>query len=88
MSVRSNSPFAVLLPLLMTTLHGSLALAAEKPTDAHLHAYKVWHHATYLKGTAADAGGTNKLLQARTGYFPAFLTSNPAASAKRLPRIL
>ncbi len=33
-----------------------------RPSDAHLHAYKAWHHAIYLKVTAADAGGTNKLL--------------------------
>jgi hypothetical protein len=38
------------------------ALAVERPTDAQLHAYKAWHHAIYLKVTAAAAGGTNKLL--------------------------
>ena len=35
---------------------------ADRPTDAQLHAYKAVHHAEYLKVTAADAGGTNKLI--------------------------
>ena len=34
----------------------------ERPIDAQLHAYKAVHHARYLKVTAAEAGGTNKLL--------------------------
>jgi len=34
----------------------------EKPSVAHLHAYKAVHHAEYLKTTAADAGGTNRLI--------------------------
>ena len=34
----------------------------EKPSVAELHAYKVYHHARYMVITAADAGGTNKLL--------------------------
>lgn len=38
------------------------AAAVERPTDAQLHAYKAYHHAIYLKATAEDAGGTNKLL--------------------------
>ncbi len=38
------------------------SLAAERPTDAQLHAYKAVHHAEYLKVTAAQAGGTNKLV--------------------------
>ena len=33
-----------------------------KPSVAHLHAYKIWHHALYLKATADEAGGTNKEL--------------------------
>ena len=37
-------------------------VAAERPPDAQLHAYKAVHHAEYLKVTAAQAGGTNKLL--------------------------
>jgi hypothetical protein len=37
-------------------------VAAERPTDAQLHAYKAVHHADYLKVTAASAGGTNKLI--------------------------
>lgn len=39
-----------------------LAVAIERPTDAELHAYKVFHHARYKVETAALAGGTNKLL--------------------------
>lgn len=35
---------------------------AERPSDAQLHAYKVVHHARYLRVTAAAAGGTNKLI--------------------------
>jgi hypothetical protein len=35
---------------------------AEKPTVAELHAYKAYHHAIYMKVTAASAGGTNKLI--------------------------
>lgn len=33
-----------------------------KPSAAELHAYKAMHHANYMKTTAAQAGGTNKLL--------------------------
>ncbi len=33
-----------------------------RPSDAELHAYKAFHHAMYMKKTAAAAGGTNKLL--------------------------
>jgi hypothetical protein len=34
----------------------------ERPTDAELHAYKAYHHARYMVTTAAQAGGTNKLI--------------------------
>ncbi|MHC4950996.1 MAG: DUF1254 domain-containing protein [Planctomycetota bacterium] len=40
----------------------SVEVAIERPSDAQLHAYKAVHHAEYLKTTAADAGGTNKLI--------------------------
>jgi hypothetical protein len=36
--------------------------AVERPTDAQLHAYKAYHHARYMVITAAQAGGTNKLI--------------------------
>jgi len=39
--------------------------AVERPSDAQLHAYKAWHHAMYMKVTAAAAGGTNKLLHTK-----------------------
>lgn len=34
-------------------------VAAEEPSIAKLHAYKAYHHAEYMKETAAEAGGTN-----------------------------
>lgn len=37
----------------------------ERPTDAELHAYKAYHHARYKVATAAEAGGTNKLLHTK-----------------------
>ncbi len=33
-----------------------------RPTDAELHAYKAVHHAEYLRVTAREAGGTNRLI--------------------------
>lgn len=38
----------------------------ERPSDAELHAFKVYHHALYLEQTAKQAGGTNKLLHTKT----------------------
>jgi len=37
----------------------------EKPSVAELHAYKAYHHARYMETTAAQAGGTNKLLHTK-----------------------
>jgi len=37
----------------------------EKPSVAELHAYKAYHHARYMVTTAAEAGGTNKLLHTK-----------------------
>jgi len=34
----------------------------ERPTDAELYAFKLYHHAVYMETTARQAGGTNKLL--------------------------
>lgn len=34
----------------------------ERPSDAELMAFKVYHHAVYMVATAKQAGGTNKLL--------------------------
>ncbi|MBE9548815.1 MAG: DUF1254 domain-containing protein [Proteobacteria bacterium] len=34
---------------------------SERPTDAELYAFKLYHHAVYLETTAKQAGGTNKL---------------------------
>jgi hypothetical protein len=37
-----------------------------RPTDAELHAYKAVHHAEYLRVTAREAGGTNRLVHTTT----------------------
>ena len=42
--------------------YSSIALALERPTDAELNAFKVYHHAVYMVTTAKQAGGTNKLV--------------------------
>ena len=39
--------------------------ATQRPSDAELHAYKVYHHARYMVQTAEEAGGTNKLLHTK-----------------------
>jgi hypothetical protein len=42
-----------------------IKIQSSKPieaTVAEMHAYKVVHHANYLRTTAKQAGGTNKLL--------------------------
>lgn len=39
--------------------------APERPSDAELHAYKAYHHARYMETTAAQAGGTNRLLHTK-----------------------
>lgn len=44
----------------MTAVDGSHVV--ERPKDAQLHAYKAVHHAEYLKVTAREAGGTNRLI--------------------------
>jgi len=38
-----------IIALLLTTLFFGAAIAAERPTDAQLNAYKAVHHAKYLK---------------------------------------
>ena len=40
-------------------------MAPLRPSDAELHAYKAYHHARYMVTTAAQAGGTNKLLHTK-----------------------
>ena len=39
--------------------------APERPSDADLHAVKIYHHMAYMVTTAEEAGGTNKLLNTR-----------------------
>jgi hypothetical protein len=41
------------------------AAVSEVPTNAELHAYKAYHHARYMETTAAQVGGTNRLLHTR-----------------------
>jgi hypothetical protein len=48
--------------LMLVVLFPGAAVAAERPSDAELQAFKVYHHAVYLVTTAEQAGGTNKLL--------------------------
>ena len=38
---------------------------SDKPSDADLMAFKVFHHMRYMVTTAAEAGGTNKLLHTK-----------------------
>jgi hypothetical protein len=38
----------------------------ERPSDADLMAFKVYHHMMYMVTTAKQAGGTNKLLHTKT----------------------
>ena len=52
----------LIIALTLTSLFWGTVVAAERPTDAQLHAYKAVHHAEYMKITAAAAGGTNKLI--------------------------
>ena len=52
----------VILALTLATLFSNITVALERPTDAELMAFKVYHHAVYLVTTAEQAGGTNKLL--------------------------
>jgi len=40
----------------------AVSASPERPSDAELHAYKAYHHARYMVQTAAQVGGTNKLL--------------------------
>jgi hypothetical protein len=41
------------------------AATPEKPSDADLMAFKVYHHMRYMVTTAKEAGGTNKLLHTK-----------------------
>lgn len=56
--------FITTLMLLLATFLNA-ASTPEKPSDADLNAFKVYHHAVYMETTAKQAGGTNKLLHTR-----------------------
>lgn len=45
---------------------GEAKFAPERPSDADLMAFKVYHHAVYLETTSEQAGGTNLLLHTTT----------------------
>jgi hypothetical protein len=47
--------------LMFAILFPGVAVAVERPSDAELQAFKVYHHALYLVTTAEQAGGANKL---------------------------
>ena len=49
------------LALLLTTFLNA-ASTLEKPSDAELMAFKVYHHTVYKETTTKQVGGTNKLL--------------------------
>jgi hypothetical protein len=51
----------VVIALTLANLFLGTAVAVERPSDAELQAFKVYHHAVYLVTTAEQAGGTNKL---------------------------
>ena len=51
----------VILTLTLATLFSNIAVALERPTDAELMAFKIYHHAVYLVTTTEQAGGTNRL---------------------------
>ncbi len=50
--------FTIITLVLLIT---GISLAAERPSDADLIAFKIYHHAVYMVTTAKQAGGTNKL---------------------------
>ncbi|MEA3374064.1 MAG: DUF1254 domain-containing protein [Campylobacterota bacterium] len=50
-----------IIALILTSLLCAV-IAAERPTDAELMAFKVYHHAVYMETTVKEARGTNKLL--------------------------
>jgi hypothetical protein len=51
-----------MLAMVFATVLVSGQVQAEEPSVAKLHAWKAYYHATYLKQTAADAGGTNRII--------------------------
>ncbi len=48
-----------------TETNTEVAATPEKPSDADLMAFKVYHHMMYMVTTAQQAGGTNKLLHTK-----------------------
>jgi len=54
-----------LILVLIVSLRTQPLHAQDEPTTGLLHAYKVYHHAEYMKTTAQQAGGTNNLLHTK-----------------------
>ena len=46
----------VITVLALIALFLDTAIAVERPSDADLQAFKIYHHAVYLVTTAAEAG--------------------------------
>ncbi len=53
---------ALIAIVCVASVLGGIQVQAQEPSVAKLHAWKAYYHAVYMKGTAADAGGTNKIL--------------------------
>jgi hypothetical protein len=53
--------FTFCVMFIIVTFLATPAVTAERPSDADLMAFKVYHHAVYMVTTAKQAGGTNKL---------------------------
>jgi hypothetical protein len=66
----SGSCVALLFVVVLASCSGAADVedtpeVAEIPTTADFHAYKAYHHARYMETTAAQAGGTNRLLHTK-----------------------
>lgn len=66
----SGSCVALLFIVVLASCSGAADVedtpeVAEIPTTADFHAYKAYHHARYMETTAAQAGGTNRLLHTK-----------------------
>ena len=59
---RKHTMKNVISVLTMLVLFLGNSYALERPSNADLNAFKVYHHAVYMVTTAKQAGGTNKLL--------------------------
>ena len=51
-----------IIAVMLTIVLLSAAVAGERPSDAELMAFKVYHHTVYKEATSKQAKGTNRLL--------------------------